>query len=115
VTEYDKVDLLTCFESEPEIGEDALWYRYTRESSSYRVTLELWPYDEDVHVVLNGPGQVLPLVEVWLHSCHAVQYGRTGPVEELQFINRDYSRSQANTFKSMRLRVHPEVVIDVTR
>lgn len=114
MTEYDKVELLTCFEAEPEVGKDGLSYRYVTERAGYRLSMELDPYDGDVHVTLYGPGQRLPLAEVWLHSCHAIRYGRDGDVEELQFVNRHYV-AQGTTFKSMRLRVRPEFVVEVTR
>jgi hypothetical protein len=114
LTDFDKIDLLTCFEAEPEVGDDGISYRYATQRHGYRLILEFWPYDGDVHVVLYGPDQQLPLTEVWVHTCHAVRYSREGNVEELQFINRDY-KAHGTAFKSLRLRVRPEFVVDITR
>jgi hypothetical protein len=113
--EWDPVDLLTCFETEPEVNEDELSHRYVMERNGYRLELTLWQYDEDVHIKLFGPGQKLPLTEVWLHHCIAIRYGRDGSVESLAFKNRDYVRYESATFLSLNVRIRPEFVIDVVR
>ena len=41
---------MTCFESEPEIGEDRLSFHYVTERSGYRLSFTIWPYDEDIRI-----------------------------------------------------------------
>jgi hypothetical protein len=113
--EWSEVDLYTCFEVGPEIDEQQLEYSYTLERDGYKLVFTVWPYDEDVHILLFGPAQQSPLTEAWLHGCIAIRYHRDGDIESLSFRNRDYVRFEAATFKSLNLRVRPEIMIDVTR
>jgi hypothetical protein len=115
LTEWSEVDLLTCFESEPEIGEDRLSFHYVTERSGYRLSFTIWPYDEDIYVVLHGPSQSLPLLDVWLHACTAVRYAKSGEVESLSFRYRDLERHMPETYQSAELRVRPEFCLNVTR
>jgi hypothetical protein len=115
LTEWSEVDLLTCFESEPEIGEDRLSFHYLTERSGYRLSFTIWPYDEDIYIVLRGPSQSLPLLEVWLHECTAVRYAKSGEVESLAFTYRDLERLKPSTYQCAELRVRPEFSLDVTR
>ena len=115
MTEWDKVDLLTCFESEPEVGDDALSYRYCTERSGYRLSFTIYPYDEDIIIVLHGPSQLLPLFEVWLHSCTVVRYEKSGEVESLGFKYRDLERGQPQKFHACVLQVRPEFSLDISR
>ena len=113
--EWDKVDLLTCFEAEPAVGEDGLSFLYVTERAGYRLAFELWPYDEKVWIELRGPGQSLPLVEVWLQSCTAVRYANADGVERLTFRYRDPLRGQPSTRQVSELRVRPEFSLVMTR
>ena len=115
LTEWSEVDLLTCFESEPEIDEDRLSFRYVTERSGYCLSFTIWPYDEDIYIVLHGPSQSRPLLDVWLHACTAVRYARTGGSESLSFRYRDLERLQPPTYQSAELRIRPEFHINVTR
>jgi hypothetical protein len=115
LTEWNKVDLLTCFEVEPEIGEDALSYCYLMERSGYRLSFVLYPYDEDVYISLHGPSQSLPLLELWLHGCIAVRYFRKGELEGVSFKYRDIERLKPQLYQAAELRVRPEFSLTVTR
>lgn len=115
MTEWSEVDLLTCFETEPEVGEDRLSFTYVAERYGYRLTFTIWPYDEDVYISLHGPSQTLPLVELWLHSCTAVRYGRSGEIESLAFTYRDLERLKPLACQCVDLRVRPDFAITMTR
>lgn len=115
LTEWSEVDLLTCFESEPETGEDRLSFHYVTERSGYRLSFTIWPYDEDIRIELRGPSQSLPLLEVWLHDCTAVRYAKEGKVESPSFRYRDIERLKPSAYQSAELRVRPEFSFDVTR
>jgi|GEM_PF-4725551 len=113
--EWDKVDLLTCFEAEPEISEDALSYRYGTERAGYRLLFEIWPYEDDVHINLRGPSQSAPVLDLWIHGCIAVRYFRSGQTEGLAFKYRDIERQRAVGFQAAQLLVRPDFSLTVTR
>ncbi len=66
-------------------------------------------------MVLNGPSQSLPLLDIWLHDCTTVRYAKTGDVESLSFRYRDLERLKPLAHQSAELRVRPEFSFNVTR
>lgn len=83
--------------------------------SGYRLSFTIWPYDEDIYIVLHGPSQSLPLLDLWLHACTEVRYAKSEPVESLSFRYRDLEPHEPQTYQSAELRVRPEFSLNVTR
>ena len=109
---WDETDVLTCLETEPTVGEDALSHHYEVRRDGLHLQLTIFQYDGDAHVVIAHVDEPQPLIDFWMRDGSEIRYVRDNDIEELIFMSDDSADRAPNLPYGFVLKVRPSIGIE---